>query len=107
VTELSGGEQQRVALARALAAEPRLLLLDEPLSSLDRPLRSRLAGDLREIFVATGTTAIHVSHDVRELAVVADRIAVLVHGRIRQSGTLTEVRENPLDDTVAALVAED
>ena len=63
VTELSGGEQQRVALARALAVRPRLLLLDEPLSSLDRELRERLGRDLRRILVDTGTTAVFVTHD--------------------------------------------
>jgi thiamine transport system ATP-binding protein len=82
VTELSGGEQQRVALARSLAASPRLLLLDEPLSSLDRELRERLAGELHDILRAAGTTAILVTHDHDEARVIADRIGVLEHGRL-------------------------
>lgn len=71
---LSGGEKQRVALARALAARPRLLLLDEPLSSLDRDLRDRLAIDLARILRETGTAAILVTHDEAEAATIADRI---------------------------------
>lgn len=82
VTELSGGEQQRVALARSLAASPRLLLLDEPLSSLDRELRERLAGELRAILRATGTTAIFVTHDHDEARAVADRVGHLDRGRL-------------------------
>ena len=74
VTELSGGERQRVALARSLAPEPRLLLLDEPLSALDRELRERLAADLTELLRSTGTTAILVTHDEGEAQTVADRI---------------------------------
>jgi thiamine transport system ATP-binding protein len=101
VTELSGGEQQRVALARAMAAEPRLLLLDEPLSSLDRELRERLAVDLREILLATGTPAIMVTHDQAEAAVIADRIGVMDAGRMLQLGTPTQLREHPVSDRVA------
>lgn len=74
---LSGGERQRVALARALAAKPRLLLLDEPLSSLDRDLRDRLAGDLARILRETGTAAILVTHDEAEAATIADRVVRL------------------------------
>jgi len=101
VTELSGGEQQRVALARALAAEPRLLLLDEPLSSLDRELRERLAVDLREILRSTGTPAILVTHDHDEAAVIADRIGVMDEGRMLQLGTAKQLRDNPASDRVA------
>lgn len=74
---LSGGQKQRVALARALAARPRLLLLDEPLSSLDRELRDRLASDLARILRETGTSAILVTHDEDEARVIADRIVRL------------------------------
>lgn len=74
IEELSGGQRQRVALARSLAPEPRLLLLDEPLGALDRELRDRLAVDLREIFTATGTTVLYVTHDRFEATVVADRV---------------------------------
>lgn len=77
VTTLSGGEQQRVALARALAPRPRLLLLDEPLASLDRELRDRLALDLRRILRAVGISAIHVTHDLAEAATVGDRTVAL------------------------------
>jgi thiamine transport system ATP-binding protein len=88
---LSGGERQRVALARALAAAPRLLLLDEPLSALDAELRVRLAADLRRILSTTGTTAILVTHDQDEAFAVADRIAVMRDGRIVVEGPKGEV----------------
>ena len=77
VDELSGGQQQRVALARALAPEPGLLLLDEPLGSLDRDLRDRLADDLRAIFTSTRTTVLFVTHDRDEARRVADRTVVM------------------------------
>lgn len=79
---LSGGQQQRVALARALGARPRLLLLDEPLSALDRDLRERLAGDLRTVLTETGTTAILVTHDHGEAEVVADETIRMTQGRV-------------------------
>lgn len=104
VTDLSGGEQQRVALARSLAASPRLLLLDEPLSSLDRELRERLAVDLRDILKTTGVTAILVTHDHDEAGVIADRIGILDAGRLRQTGTLAELRAHPVDDRVRAFL---
>ena len=79
---LSGGQQQRVALARALGARPRLLLLDEPLSALDRELRERLATDLRQVLTDTGTTAILVTHDHGEAEVVADETVRMDAGRL-------------------------
>jgi thiamine transport system ATP-binding protein len=94
---LSGGESQRVALARALAVDPRLLLLDEPLSSLDRGLRERLAGELHDILRAAGATAMLVTHDQEEAFAVADRMAVMRDGQIVQSGTLAEVWGGPAD----------
>jgi thiamine transport system ATP-binding protein len=97
VATLSGGERQRVALARALAVEPRLLLLDEPLSALDRGLRERLALDLREILVTTGVTAVLVTHDHEEAFTVADRMAVMRDGRLVQHGTLEDVWSHPAD----------
>ena len=102
--ELSGGERQRVALARALAADPRLLLLDEPLSALDRELRERLASDLREILVAAGTTALLVTHDHDEVFTVADRVAVMQAGRLLQAGTLDEVWRAPVGGDAALLL---
>ncbi len=102
--ELSGGERQRVALARSLAADPRLLLLDEPLSALDRGLRERLAGDLRQILRAAGTTALLVTHDHDEVWTVADRVAVMQAGRILQAGTLDEVWRRPVSGETALLL---
>ena len=101
---LSGGERQRVALARALAVQPRLLLLDEPLSALDRGLRERLAADLRDILTAAGTTALLVTHDQEEAFAVADRMAVMRAGRLVQSGSLAEVWNAPVDGQVAGFL---
>ncbi|WP_124341550.1 ATP-binding cassette domain-containing protein, partial [Cellulomonas algicola] len=101
VGTLSGGERQRVALARALAPRPRLLLLDEPLSALDRSLRERLAVDLRAALVATRTTAVLVTHDQDEAFAVADRVAVMDRGRILQVGTPADLWQRPADRRVA------
>lgn len=102
--ELSGGERQRVALARSLAADPRLLMLDEPLSALDRDLRERLAADLRDILTTAGTTAVLVTHDHDEVWTVADRVAVMQAGRVLQAGTLDEVWQGPVSGEAALLV---
>lgn len=101
VSTLSGGERQRVALARALAPAPRLLLLDEPLSALDRSLRERLAVDLRAVLVATGTTALFVTHDQDEAFAVADRVAVLSRGRLLQVDTPRALWTAPASAEVA------
>ena len=98
---LSGGERQRVALARALAVEPRLILLDEPLSALDATLRERLAGDLRDILHTAGTTALLVTHDHEEAFALADRLAVMRSGRVVQSGAIDEVWREPVDEETA------
>ncbi len=98
---LSGGERQRVALARALAADPRLLLLDEPLSSLDAGMRERLAGELRDILTAAGTTTLLVTHDHEEAFAVADRLVVMRAGRIVQQGPVAEVWAAPADPATA------
>jgi len=95
VDTLSGGEAQRVALARSLAAAPRVLLLDEPLGSLDRALRERLTDDLGVLLRRLGLAAIHVTHDHDEAFALADRIAVLGGGRIDRIGTPEEVWADP------------
>jgi thiamine transport system ATP-binding protein len=101
VTELSGGEQQRVALARALAPRPRLLLLDEPLSALDRALREQLAMDLAGVLRVAGATALVVTHDHDEAFTLADRVAVMRAGRIVQTGPPDEVWREPADEETA------
>lgn len=98
---LSGGERQRVALARALAVDPRLILLDEPLSALDAALRERLATDLRGILRAAGTTALLVTHDHEEAFALADRLAVMRDGRVVQQGPIDEVWREPVDEATA------
>lgn len=101
VASLSGGERQRVALARSLAPRPRMLLLDEPLSALDRALRERLAADVRAALVATGTTALFVTHDHDEAFAVADRIAVMDLGRLLQVAEPAELWHRPASRRVA------
>jgi len=101
VRTLSGGEQQRVALARALAPEPRVLLLDEPLGSLDRRLRDRLMDDLGALFAELDVTAIYVTHDQAEAFALGDRVAVMRAGRIVQHGTPDELWAHPADEDTA------
>lgn len=95
IDTLSGGEAQRVALARALAPAPRLLMLDEPLGSLDRELRERLAGDLRRILTSADVASILVTHDQEEAYAVADQLAVMRAGRIVRDGTADDVWSDP------------
>ena len=102
--ELSGGQRQRVALARALATEPRLLLLDEPLSALDGPMREPLRRELRLLLTAAGIPALVVTHDRIEALVLGDRLAVLAEGKIRQVGPVDEVFTHPVDLAVARTV---
>ncbi len=99
--ELSGGQAQRVALARALAPKPRLLLLDEPLSALDRQLREHLVGVLKRTLDATGTTAIYVTHDHDEAFALGDRVAVMRDGRILQIDTPERLWSQPASEEVA------
>lgn len=101
VGELSGGERQRVALARSLAPRPRLLMLDEPLGSLDRVLRERLTVELRELFVRAGLTVLFVTHDQDEAFAVADRVAILRDGRVEQVGRPEEVWHRPATEFAA------
>ncbi|MBW3558012.1 MAG: ABC transporter ATP-binding protein, partial [Actinobacteria bacterium] len=102
--ELSGGEAQRVALARALALEPRLLLLDEPLSALDRQARVEVRTQLRRQLAAFPGVRLLVSHDPVEAISLADRLVVLEEGRVVQSGTLTDISTRPRSRYVAELV---
>jgi ABC-type Fe3+/spermidine/putrescine transport system ATPase subunit len=102
--ELSGGQRQRVALARALVVEPRVLLLDEPLSSLDRHLRSELGQAIRDIQQRVGITTVMVTHDQSEAHAMADRVAVMVDGRLRRVGTASEIAADPGDVEVARLL---
>lgn len=102
--ELSGGQQQRVALARAMAPEPELLLLDEPFSNLDVDLRERLAGEIRDILKANGTTALLVTHDQFEAFAIADDIGVMVDGRLVQWDSAYNLYHRPASRFVASFV---
>jgi spermidine/putrescine transport system ATP-binding protein len=101
VTDLSGGEQQRVALARALAAQPRLLMLDEPLGALDRALKEQLAGELRSLLHETRIPAIYVTHDQEEAFTIADRLVLLHDGQVEQSGVPEDIYAAPLSPWTA------
>ncbi|MEV0588409.1 ABC transporter ATP-binding protein [Nonomuraea sp. NPDC050310] len=102
--QLSGGQQQRVALARALALEPRVLLLDEPLSALDAKVRVGLREEIRRLQLDLGITTIFVTHDQEEALSVADRVAVLRDGRLEQCGAPAEVYDRPATPFVAEFV---
>ncbi|MGH2429654.1 MAG: ABC transporter ATP-binding protein [Candidatus Limnocylindria bacterium] len=102
--QLSGGQQQRVALARALINNPRVLLLDEPLGSLDLKLRKQMQVELKRIQSEIGITFIFVTHDQEEAMTMSDRIAVMRHGRIEQLGTPEELYERPATEFVAGFL---
>jgi len=102
--QLSGGQQQRVALARALVNKPKVLLLDEPLGALDLKLRKQMQLELKGIQHDVAITFVHVTHDQEEAMTMADRIAVMNHGRIEQLGTPTELYETPRTAFVAGFL---
>jgi spermidine/putrescine transport system ATP-binding protein len=104
--QLSGGQQQRVALARALAPEPKVLLLDEPLSALDLKLRQAMRVELKQLQEETGITFIFVTHDQEEALTMSDRIAVMSDGRIQQVGTARDIYEAPVNRFVADFIGE-
>src|SRR5262249_42542812 len=104
VDQLSGGQRQRVALARAIAPQPRVLLLDEPLTALDAKLREDLRVDIDRLLRGLNVTAVYVTHDQAEAMALGDRIAVMDHGRIAQVGTPQEIYFAPADDFVAGFV---
>jgi len=104
--QLSGGQQQRVALARALVVSPKVLLLDEPFSALDRNLRVSMQIEIKEIQRQLGVTTIFVTHDQSEALSLSDRIAVMFEGRIRQVGTPDEIYRRPADRFVASFVGD-
>lgn len=104
VESLSGGERQRVALARTLAPGPRLVMLDEPLGSLDRNLRQRLMVETREILEDRGVTGIVVTHDREEAVAMSDRLALMREGVIVQTGTIDELLDRPADDWVETFI---
>jgi len=101
---LSGGEAQRVSLARAFVLDPELLLLDEPFSALDAPTRLRLLHDLKTILQETDTTTVLITHDFKEAAHLASRVAVMLEGRIVQVGTPQQVFSNPANPQVTAFL---
>ena len=102
--QLSGGQQQRVALARALAIQPRVLLLDEPLSALDARVRARLRDEIRRVQLEVGTTTLFVTHDQEEALAIADRVGVMNKGRLEQLGTPTDIYSRPATPFVAEFV---
>jgi spermidine/putrescine transport system ATP-binding protein len=105
-SEISGGQQQRVALARALAPQPKVLLLDEPLSALDYKLRKEMQLELKQLQHETGITFIFVTHDQEEALTMSDRIAVMSAGRILQVGSPHDIYEHPAERFVAGFIGE-
>jgi spermidine/putrescine ABC transporter ATP-binding subunit len=106
IDQLSGGQQQRIAIARALINEPKLLLLDEPLSALDLKLRQDMQYELKEIQRKMGITFIFVTHDQEEALTMSDRIIVLNNGEIQQNGTPTDIYNEPINRFVADFIGE-
>ena len=105
-TQLSGGQKQRVALARAIVFEPRILLMDEPLSALDKKLRDRMQIELRHLHEKLGMTTVYVTHDQREALTMSDRIAVINHGKLMQLDTPERLYERPANRFVADFIGD-
>ncbi len=105
-SQLSGGQQQRVALARALAPQPKVLLLDEPLSALDLKLRQAMQIELKRLQRETGITFVFVTHDQEEALTMSDRIGVMSHGKLQQVGTAKEIYTRPVNRFVASFIGE-
>ncbi len=106
IDQLSGGQKQRVALARSIVFEPRILLMDEPLSALDKKLRDRMQIELRHLHEQLGMTTVYVTHDQREALTMSDRIAVVNHGRIMQLATPQQLYEQPENSFVADFIGD-
>ncbi|BBK32375.1 putative spermidine/putrescine transport system ATP-binding protein [Stella humosa] len=106
VDQLSGGQKQRVALARAVVFEPRILLMDEPLSALDKKLREQMQIEIRQLHERLGITTVYVTHDQREALTMSDRIAVIDQGRFAQIDTPSRLYERPANRFVADFVGE-
>ncbi|MEM1265710.1 MAG: ABC transporter ATP-binding protein [Pseudomonadota bacterium] len=106
INQLSGGQRQRVALARSIVFEPRILLMDEPLSALDKKLRDRMQIELRHLHEELGMTTVYVTHDQREALTMSDRIAVVNHGRIMQLATPQDLYDAPANTFVADFIGE-
>lgn len=106
ISELSGGQQQRVALARSLSQEPKVLLLDEPMSNLDAALREKMREEIRELQQKLKITTLFITHDQKEALSISDKIAVIKDGRSIQQGTPEEVYNYPKDEFTASFVGE-
>ncbi len=106
IDQLSGGQKQRVAVARAIVFEPRILLMDEPLSALDKKLRDQMQIELRHLHEQLGMTTVYVTHDQREALTMSDRIAVVNHGRIMQLSTPRDLYERPANRFVADFIGD-
>ena len=106
ITELSGGQRQRIALARAIVFEPRILLMDEPLSALDKQLRETMQIEIRRLHDRLGMTTISVTHDQREALTMSDRIAVFSRGRLAQVATPNDLYERPASRFIADFIGE-
>ena len=106
IDQLSGGQKQRVALARSIVFEPRILLMDEPLSALDKKLRDRMQIELRHLHEQLGMTTVYVTHDQREALTMSDRIAVVNHGKIMQLATPQQLYDRPENQFVADFIGD-